>query len=255
MSLGSSSYYDYFNSGSAWDFSNPFDTIDYLHFETRFTDTQADLAAGQSSLLGFGLGPIKSGLELLTGRDLWTGGQVDRASSFQSFLFDAGGLSLGASLGFGRAGGLGNRLGGEIGGFLEGRLTGNSRFSQLRQAAEFLRDEARVLNRGARRQIIESFGNDLRVGEFSGSAYQYFDPRGGGQFSRYLTPHYTANPVGDLALYPQNSGVFFQQYNVSPTRALLGTAAANPFGMPGGGQQIFIPSRSLLSPVKLLAAP
>jgi hypothetical protein len=127
-----------------------------------------------------------------------------------------------------------------------------SRFTQLRQASTFLRDEAGVTSSAYRRQIIESFGPDLRVGVYEGQAFQYSGF--GGTGSRYLTPNALANPIQELALPPSNPGLMLQQYRVSATRALMGSASPQNFGFPlsGGGQQIFIPSRSLLTPTPLL---
>lgn len=127
-----------------------------------------------------------------------------------------------------------------------------SRFSQLREAATFLRDDAGITSATYRRQVIESFGGDMRVGIFKGQAYQYSGAAG--TSSRYLTPSALSNPVSKLALPPSNTATLLQQYSVSPTRALMGTASPQNFGfpLPGGAQQIFIPSRSVLSPTPLL---
>jgi hypothetical protein len=100
---GQPNYLSYWNDRSAWDFNSFSDTIDYLHFDYRFSDTRAAIDAGRSSLLGFGLPLIKSGIEWATGRDLWTGQYVDRESSFQSFALEATGFSLSAGLGFARS--------------------------------------------------------------------------------------------------------------------------------------------------------
>ena len=128
----------------------------------------------------------------------------------------------------------------------------SSRFSQLREAATFLRDEAGITDVAYRRQVIESFGADMRVGTFKGQAYQYSGVAGSS--SRYLTPTSLSNPVQQLALAPMNSATILQQYSISSTRALMGTAAPQNFGiaLPGGAQQIFIPSRSLLTPTLLI---
>jgi RHS repeat-associated protein len=125
--------------------------------------------------------------------------------------------------------------------------TSASRFSQLREAASFLRDEAGISSAAYRRQVIESFGADMRVGTLEGQAYQYSGF--GNSSSRYLTPSPLQNPVQELALPPSNPALLIQQYNVSSTRALMGTVAPQNFGtaLPGGAQQIFVPSRSLLN--------
>lgn len=129
------------------------------------------------------------------------------------------------------------------------------RYSQLREAATFLRDEGGVASRAYRREIIESFGADLRVGTYQGQAYQYSGI--GGTSSRYLTPNPLGNPVQELALPPSNPGILLQQYNVAPTRALMGTVAPQNFGvpLPGGAQQVFVPSRTVLTPTPLLPRP
>jgi len=127
-----------------------------------------------------------------------------------------------------------------------------SRFSQLREAATFLRNEAGISKTASRRQIIESFGADMRVGTFEGQAYQYSGFSGSS--SRYLTPTPLRDPVQQLALPPNNPAVMLQQYSVGSTRALMGPVAPQNFGvaLPGGAQQIYIPSRSVLSPTPLL---
>ncbi|MGA9208647.1 MAG: hypothetical protein WB347_12650 [Terriglobales bacterium] len=128
-----------------------------------------------------------------------------------------------------------------------------SRFSQLRDAVTFLRDEANVTGAAYRRQIIESFGPDMRVGMYEGQAYQYST---GVTSSRYLTPTALGNPVQELALPPYNAATVLQQYQVTPTRALMGTVAPQQFPgyplLPGGAQQVFVPSRSVLTPTPLL---
>ncbi|MFN7812695.1 MAG: hypothetical protein ACK5SI_08565, partial [Planctomycetia bacterium] len=133
-----------------------------------------------------------------------------------------------------------------------GESATNARFGQLRDAARFLRDEAGITTAAYRRQIISSFGPDLRVGTYEGQAYQYSGFYGSN--SRYLTPVAVNNPVRALALPPTNPAALIQQYRVSPTRALMGSAAPQNFGfpLPGGAQQIFIPTRSVLSPTQLL---
>jgi len=143
-------------------------------------------------------------------------------------------------------------LGGEelfgAGSELAAAETTAGRFSQLRAAATFLRDEAGITSSDYRRQIIESFGSDMRVESYGGQAYQYSGVAGSS--SRYLTPTSLSNPVQQLALPPSNPATLLQQYSVSPTRALMGTAAPQNFEIPlsGGAQQMFIPSRSLLTP-------
>ena len=127
-----------------------------------------------------------------------------------------------------------------------------SRFSQLRTVAEFLRNEAGVSSPAYRRQIIESFGADLKVGIYQGQAYQY--SASGSTSSRYLTPSPLSKPIQELALPPSNPALVLQQYRVTATKALMGSTARQNFGFPlrGGGQQIFVPSRSLLVPTPLL---
>ena len=127
-----------------------------------------------------------------------------------------------------------------------------SRFSQLREATTFLRDEALISNRAYRRQIIQSFGADLRIGEFRGQAYQY--SASGNTSSRYLTPIPLNKPIQELALPPSNPATAIRQYRVAPTRVLVGSVARQNFGFPlrGGAKQIFVPSRSVLIPTPLL---
>jgi hypothetical protein len=124
-----------------------------------------------------------------------------------------------------------------------------SRYTTLRQAAEFLRDEARVASRSARRDVIESFGPDLRVVEFEGQAFQYSGA--GGTYSRYLSPRIVGHPIDDLALPPSNPAILLQEYQVLRTRTLMGEVAPQDWGgglLPGGAQQIYVPSRSALVP-------
>jgi hypothetical protein len=126
-------------------------------------------------------------------------------------------------------------------------------YARLREVTRFLRDEANVTSLDTRRQIIESFRADLRIDVFEGPAYQYFGIQGTG--SRYLTPTYVTNPVSQLALPATNPGNLVIQYNIATTRALMGTVASQVVSgvrLPGGAFQIYVPSRTLLSPVKLL---
>ncbi|MCI0719494.1 MAG: hypothetical protein L0338_11085 [Acidobacteria bacterium] len=75
----SSSYYSYFDSGSAWDFSNPYDTIDYLSFDYRFTDTRDAISSARQSLWDAVpvLGGIKSFSEMVFGTQWFTGNRID----------------------------------------------------------------------------------------------------------------------------------------------------------------------------------
>ncbi|MCI0719499.1 MAG: pre-toxin TG domain-containing protein, partial [Acidobacteria bacterium] len=75
----SSSYYSYFDSGSAWDFSNPYDTIDYLSFDYRFTDTRDAISSARQSLWDAVpvLGGVKSFSEMVFGTQWFTGNRVD----------------------------------------------------------------------------------------------------------------------------------------------------------------------------------
>ena len=92
------------------------------------------------------------------------------------------------------------------------------------------------------------------MGVFEGQAYQYSGF--GATSSRYLSPNPAANPIQDLALPPSNPGVVVQQYYISPTRVLMGTVAPQEYvgfpRLPGGAQQMFVPSRSVLTPTLLL---
>lgn len=130
-----------------------------------------------------------------------------------------------------------------------------SSFSQLREASTFLRDEAGIASSAYRRQIIESFGSDLRVGVYEGQAYQYSGGPGvisrySSTQSRYLSTSILNDPINELALPTKyNAATLLQAYDVAPTRALIGTAAPQNFGvyLPGGAQQIYVPTRSVLT--------
>jgi RHS repeat-associated protein len=130
-----------------------------------------------------------------------------------------------------------------------------SRLPQLREATTFLRNEAGITSRAYRRQVIESFGSDLRVEVFQGQAYQYSGL--GGTSSRYLATRPASNAVQELALPPSNPALTLQQYHVTTTRVLRGTASPQDFGYPltGGAEQIFVPHRSVLTLSPLLPGP
>lgn len=141
-----------------------------------------------------------------------------------------------------------------------GQFTGSS--SQLEfnsivgqaEAATFLRDEAGINNVAEQSRIINSFGADIKVGTYAGQAYQYSAT--GTSYSQYLTPNAVSDPIQQLALPPGNPASVILQYNVDPTRAILGTASPQEFvdGIPlsGGAQQIWIPTRNVLTPTRLL---
>jgi hypothetical protein len=127
------------------------------------------------------------------------------------------------------------------------------RASRLAEAESFLINDAKITDSAYRAQIIKSFGDDIRVGEYSGQAYQYSGFKG--STSQYLTPNPVANPIQELALPSRNPAAMVQQYGVESTRALMGTVAPQNYGaglLTGGVQQIFVPSRSVLSPTLML---
>lgn len=128
------------------------------------------------------------------------------------------------------------------------------RFSQLRNASAFLREEG-ISNRALRKQIIRSFGSDLRVETYYGNAYQYSG--GPGPLcrfpvskSRYFSTSILDDPIRELALPPQNAAVLLQEFDILPTRVLRGTAAPQNWGkpLPGGGEQIFVPNPAAVRP-------
>ncbi|MCX7199286.1 MAG: hypothetical protein NTW37_15265 [Proteobacteria bacterium] len=128
-----------------------------------------------------------------------------------------------------------------------GAASTGARYTELREVSSFLKAEAGVADAVRRRQIIASFGPDLRIGEYSGQVYQYSGF--GGTASRYVTPSPLANPIQQLALPPSNPAVLVQQYSVTPTRVLMGSVAPQNFGavLTGGAQQLFLPSRAVLT--------
>jgi hypothetical protein len=130
------------------------------------------------------------------------------------------------------------------------------RFEQLREAAEFLRDDAGISNRAYRRQVIESFGDDLRVEVYQGQGFQYSGSAGPisrypTTQSRYLSTRIVDDPIQELALPSRfNSATLLQEFEVLPTRALRGTVSPQQFSggpyLRGGAEQIFVPNVSVL---------
>jgi hypothetical protein len=126
------------------------------------------------------------------------------------------------------------------------RISNSATYSELKQAAEFLKNNG--LSTAQRREVIEAFNPGAQVVTLEQDlvVYRYYggaaDPRG-----RWVTTQPLTDPVNQLALPPGSTAENVTTWVIPKgTQVLQGEVAPN-FGRTGGANQIYIPDKSVLT--------